>query len=104
MMKWLSFLLVLNLSAEEVTLAWDNNPPNDFVQAYIVYEHLDDIYTPLQTVTTNRATLTNILAGERCFVVTASNFWGESVFSSEACTLVVVEGTKPLPVAGLRFL
>jgi len=102
-MRLLILFLASSLCAGEVKLVWDKNPPADLVQAYIVYEHVGATYTPLVTVTTNAVTLTDQLAGSHCYVVTASNFWGESVFSNEACTLVVVED-KPAPITGTRFL
>ena len=113
-MKRLALLLVLvsPTMAGEVKLVWDPNPPQDLVQAYIVYEHVDHkTYTPMATVTTNAVTLTGVPVGEHCYVVTASNFWGESVFSNEACTRVLVnDGDDPdyvdmiPPVSGMYGL
>ena len=104
-MRLLILFLASNLCAGEVKLAWDPNPPQDLVQSYIVYEHFHDTTTfiAIEQVSTNWATLLAVPPGEHCYVVTASNFWGESVFSNEACTMVLVEN-RPLPVTGSRFL
>jgi Concanavalin A-like lectin/glucanases superfamily/Immunoglobulin domain/Bacterial TSP3 repeat len=88
----LTVLLVLSFSAVggEVKLVWDANPPADLVQGYIVYEHASDTYTRLVDVKTNRATVLNVPPGYHCYVVTATNAWGESDFSNSACTEVMV--------------
>jgi hypothetical protein len=105
MMRLLILFLASNLCAGEVKLVWDKNPPEDLVQTYIVYEHFHDTaaYVPIENTVTNAATLADVPGGYHCYVVTASNYWGESVFSNEACTLVLVEN-RPLPVTGTRFL
>jgi len=105
MTKALAILLSLAglAGAGEVRLVWDPNPPADLVQAYIVYEHLALDFVPVAHVATNGVTLTGVAIGEHCYVVTASNFWGESVFSNEACTLVVEPPPKPEPVEAYAF-
>jgi len=94
---------VLLAAAGEVRLVWDPNPPGDRVQSYIIYEHIETTFTPIAQVTTNRVTVTNATVGAHCYVVTASNFWGESVFSNEACTLVVEPDPVPAQVAANAF-
>ena len=90
-------LLCTQLFSGEVKLAWDPNPPEDMVQLYILYERIDQAYIPISTTTTTNITITNVTAGFHCYVVTASNYWGESVFSNEACTIVYVEGSPDPP-------
>lgn len=96
--KWMLLgLVALGLSAGEVKLVWDPNPPEDLVQGYVVYEHIGNTYTNVAFVRTNSVVLTNVAAGAHCYVVTASNFWGESLFSNEACTQVVVDPPREVP-------
>lgn len=111
MIKLLAFLLAFTSTAfaGEVKLAWDPNPVTDLVQAYICYERTNQLtalnpdfplsrtnytleagggYVIRGVATTNSITLTNVPPGWHSYVVTASNFWGESVFSNEAGTTV----------------
>ena len=55
------------------------------------------------------ATLLNVPVGEHCYVVTASNFVGDSLFSNEACTIVTVTDVDDpddllAPVSGMAPL
>lgn len=94
----LGLIVATSLHAGKVRLVWDTNPKEELVQSYVLYEHLDRVFVRLKTVFTNSATLTNVSVGPHCYVVTASNFWGESIFSNEACTLIHTAPTIPTSI------
>lgn len=99
--------LVLASFAHEVKLIWDNNPPEDQVIAYYVWlrNSGESNRTVVGVSTTNSITLTNISSGSICFSVTASNMFGESGFSAEACVILpphVPKGLQP-PIVNLGW-
>jgi hypothetical protein len=76
----------------EVTLTWDRNPTNELVQSYFLYwGGAHRTYTNSIAAEDPPETVTGLTYGSRYFFAcTASNFWGESVFSNEAETRIAV--------------
>lgn len=85
----LIIFLPLVLLAGEVQLVWDPNPAEDLVIQYYVYEHLTNgQFVVVGKSATNGIHIMEVIEGNHCYVVTASNYWGESEMSDEACTHV----------------
>jgi hypothetical protein len=89
---------LISALARDVTLVWDPNPPQDLVRGYLVYEHVDGAYKRRTAVATNRAVLPDVAPGPHCYVVTATNDWGESDLSNEACTEIQIDVPLDDPV------
>lgn len=86
-----------------VRLAWDYEPTELSTNLTFVLRHSTSIATPLtnwlvltNVVGTNLTIEVQITPGQHYFVLTASNFWGESDFSN-------VAGTPPLPRSAVNL-
>jgi len=94
--KWFSAVLLLSivlglaelpplppLPGLSVTLAWDPNPEPEEVTAYRIYQSpvVTGPFLCILTVTNTTATVWLPLKSRMFWSVTASNAWGESVFS-----------------------
>jgi len=80
--------------AEQVTIAWDY-PTNELNGVTFRLRWSNDIATPLTNwfvliATTNTTVKVDVPRGVNFFTASASNFWGESVFSNIAFTPPVV--------------
>jgi hypothetical protein len=66
-----------------VTLAWDASPAEEEVTAYRIYQStvVTGPFQCIQTVTNTTATVLLPLKSRMFWCVSASNAWGESVFS-----------------------
>lgn len=71
------------LPGVSVTLAWDRNPEPEEVTAYRIYQSpiVSGPFLCILTVTNTTATVWLPLKSRMFWSVTASNAWGESVFS-----------------------
>jgi hypothetical protein len=79
---WLIGIAALGAS---ITLVWDANDPTEQVTGYNLYEKSGTNWVKVATTTNTTHTL-DVQPGVHVFVVTATNFWGESPFSSTAET------------------
>lgn len=86
------FIVTGTLLAKDVHLVWDFNPPDENVITYRIYEKINanagPIYVLVGTVASNvnSLILSNVAPGKHIYVGTASNYWGESLYSDEAST------------------
>lgn len=96
----LSATLLTSAVAGDIKLVWDANPPQDLVQAYVVYDRVGSNVVRLAISSTNSITLKGMAAGPHCFSVTATNDVGESGHSIEVCANLPsgsLQGTDTVP-------
>lgn len=103
-MKWIISILMLWSSAFglDIGLLWLNNPPEEQVQSYYIYQSTNVLgpYTVVTNSFTNSIRVIIPSAGQYFFFLTASNLWGESIPSDTNGTPKV--GSKVLNLKAVR--
>lgn len=74
-------------AAANIHLDWDDNPADQNVTEYTVYQSTDNVnFNSIMTVTDSEATINGLAQGVYYFRITASNVWGESSPSNTVAT------------------
>lgn len=97
-MKTALLILLCALTAFAVTLQWNSQPEAD---SFYIYHSIDLTNWSVLTNTTGTNVTLPLAPGIHFFKLTASNFWGESTFSSTVGT--PSPATNPSGLAIRRF-